>query len=51
MPTRRTFELVILTIVLAQPALAMVHLWLRKHIATTSPGVSSDIARVGVEII
>lgn len=51
MPTRRTFELVILTIVLAQPALAMVHLWLRKHVATTGPGLGNDAARVGIEII
>lgn len=51
MPTRRTFELTVLTIILAQPALSLVRLWLRKYIATTSPGVTSDVARAGVEIL
>lgn len=43
--------MVILTIVLAQPALSLVRLWLRKYVATTSPGVTSDVARAGVEIL
>jgi hypothetical protein len=51
MPTRRTFELVIITVILAQPALAVVRLWLKKHVATTSPGIGSDVARAGVEIL
>lgn len=51
MPTRRTFELIVMVVVLAQPALAMVKLWTRKHIVTTGDGVTSDVARVVEQII
>lgn len=51
MPTRRTFELIIITVVLAQPAMSVIRLWLRKHVATTQPGLGSDIARAGIELL
>lgn len=51
MPTRRTFEMVVLTVVLAQPALAMIRLWLRKHVVTTGTGAAADAARAGIQIL
>lgn len=51
MPTRRTFEMTVLVIVLMQPALAMIKLWTRKHIAVTGDGATADAARVVTEII
>jgi len=44
-------ELVIIVTILAQPALSVVKLWLRKHVATTSPGITSDVARAGIEVL
>lgn len=51
MPTRRTFEMVVLVVVLMQPALAMVKLWTRKHIAVTGDGATADVARVVTQIV
>ena len=51
MPNRRTFELVVIVVVLMAPALSMVHLWARKHLATTANAVTSDAAAVVTEII
>jgi hypothetical protein len=51
MPTRRTFELVVITVVLMAPALSMIHLWARKHLATTAAGASSDAAAVATQIL
>lgn len=51
MPTRRTFELVVITVVLMAPALSMINLWARKHIVTTGNGATADAARVLEEII
>lgn len=51
MPTRRTFELVVMVVVLSQPALAMIKLWTRKHIVTTGNGAGSDVARVVTQLI
>jgi hypothetical protein len=51
MPTRRTFELVVITVVLMAPALAMVSLWLRKHIVTTGNTVTADAATVALQVI
>jgi hypothetical protein len=50
-PTRRTFELVVITIVLMAPALSMVQLWMRKHIAVTGNSATADAARVGASIL
>lgn len=38
MPTRRTFELVVITIVLMQPVLAMAKLWSVKTMGTAKEG-------------
>ena len=35
---RRTFETVILVVVLMQPVLGLVRLWAHKAVATTAPG-------------
>lgn len=51
MPTRRTFELVVITVVLMAPALSMIQIWMRKHIATTGNSGTSDAARVVEQII
>ena len=51
MPTRRTFELVVITVVLMAPALSMIQLWLRKHVAVNGNGPTADAARVGIEIL
>jgi hypothetical protein len=51
MPTRRTFELVVITVVLMAPALAMVQLWLKKHIVVTGTGVTAEAAAVGLNIL
>ena len=52
MPTRRTMEMTILVVILAQPALACVRLWLRKHVAVASPGaLTTDAAAVGAFLL
>lgn len=38
MPTRRTFELIIITVALMKPAMAMVHLWGLKAYREANPG-------------
>jgi hypothetical protein len=51
MPTRRTFELVVITVVLMAPALSLIHLWARKHMVTTANAVTSDAAAVVTQIL
>lgn len=51
MPTRRTFELVVITVVLLAPALSMIQLWARKHLATAAAGASGEAAAVVTEIL
>lgn len=51
MPTRRQFEMTVIVIVLMAPALAMVQLWLRKHIAITGTGPTAEAATVALNII
>ena len=51
MPTRRTFELVVITVVLMAPAFAMINLWLKKHIVVTGNGVTADAAAVALQIL
>ena len=41
----------ILVIILSQPAISVVRLWLRKFVATSGPGVPADAARAGIEIL
>lgn len=51
MPTRRTFELVVITVVLMAPAFAMVQLWLKKHISVTGTGATAEAATVALNIL
>jgi hypothetical protein len=37
-PTRRIFELIIVTAVLIHPAMGLVHLWSKKTLDTHDPG-------------
>lgn len=47
MPTRRIFELAIVTAILARPAFGLVDLWARKTLGTSQPGsVSHGAAEV-----
>jgi hypothetical protein len=50
-PNRRTFELIVIVGVLLVPALAMVKLWSRKHLATTVNAATADAAAVVNQII
>ena len=38
MPTRRTMELIVITVVLLHPVVALAKLWSHKTMATTPPG-------------
>jgi hypothetical protein len=51
MPTRRTFELVVITVILMAPALSMVQLWARKHLVTSATAATSDAAAVVAQIL
>jgi len=52
MPTRRTFELIVITVVLMHAgALSMVKLWARKHLATTANAATSDAAAVVTQVL
>jgi hypothetical protein len=51
MPTRRTMELIVITTVLLAPVLSMVHLWARKHLATTANTATSDAAAVITQLV
>jgi hypothetical protein len=51
MPTRRTFELIVITVVLLAPALSMVNLWARKHIVVSGNGPTAEAAHVAAEIL
>lgn len=41
MPTRRVFELMVVTVILATPALGTVKLWAKKTLATHDQGTLS----------
>lgn len=43
MPNRRTMELVIITVLLLHPVLAMAHTWANKHIATHDASTVGEI--------
>ncbi len=51
MPTRRTFELMVLTIILVHPVIRMAHIWAAKHIATASPGATTTAAEVVATVL
>jgi hypothetical protein len=44
-------ELTVMVIVLAQPALALMRLWIRKHIVTSGQGPTTDAARVASQLL
>jgi hypothetical protein len=44
-------ELTVMVVILSQPALALVRLWLRKHIVTSGQGVTTDAARVATQLL
>lgn len=43
MPNRRTMELVVITVLLLHPVLAMAHTWANKHIATHDSSTVGEI--------
>lgn len=43
MPNRRTMELVVITVLLLHPVLAMVHTWANKHIATHDASTVGEV--------
>ena len=46
MPTRRTMELMIVTVILLHPVIRMAHIWAAKHLATSdnqSTGVAAEV--------
>ena len=51
MPTRRTFEMTVIVVVLMAPAFAMVQLWLKKHIAVTGTGPTAEAATIALNTI
>lgn len=46
MPTRRTMELVIVTVVLMHPVIRMARIWAHKHLATSSNPATGTVAEV-----
>ena len=50
MPTRRTFELMIVTVVLLHPVIRMAHIWAAKHLVTSSNGTTGAAAEVVLQV-
>jgi len=50
MPNRRTFELIVVTVILLHPALSMVRIWSGKHLATKGDQGSGAAASVTAEL-
>ena len=47
MPTRRTMELIVITVVLMHPVVALAKLWAHKTLATSAEGsVSHESAKI-----
>lgn len=44
MPTRRTMELVVVTVVLLHPVIRMARIWAAKHLATSTNPVTTTAA-------
>ena len=51
MPTRRTFELIIVTVILVHPVIRAAHLWAAKHLATSANEATSTAAEVAIQIL
>lgn len=50
MPTRRTFELIIVTVVLLHPVIRMAHIWAAKHLATSNTDATGVAAEVVLQV-
>lgn len=46
MPTRRTMELVVVTVVLLHPVIRMARIWAHKHLATSNNPATGVVAEV-----
>lgn len=52
MPTRRVFELMVVTVILAAPALGTVKLWAKKTLSTHAEGtISHGIGEIMVVLL
>lgn len=52
MPTRRVFELMLVTAVLVRPAFGVTLMWARRQLATQPPGaITHGIAEVVVNVL
>lgn len=51
MPTRRTMELVIVTVVLLHPVIRLAHVWAAKHLATSGNEQTGTVAEVVLNIV
>lgn len=51
MPTRRTMELVVVTVVLLHPVVSMARIWLAKHLRTSSNDTTTAAAEVAATIL
>jgi len=50
MPNRRTFELIIVTVILLHPALSLVRIWSHKHLAVHGDQGTGTGASVAAEL-
>ncbi len=50
MPNRRTFELMIVTVVLVHPVIRMARIWAAKHLATSSNPATTEAAEVVLHV-
>jgi hypothetical protein len=51
MPTRRTMELMIVTVVLLHPVISMWRIWAAKHLATSNNQSTSAGAEVALNVL
>lgn len=51
MPTRRTMELMIVTVVLLHPVISMWRIWAAKHLATSSNESTGAGAEVALTVL
>ena len=51
MPTRRTFELIVVSVILLHPVIRMAHIWASKHLVTSSNPSTGTAAEVVLQIV
>lgn len=51
MPTRRTMELVVVTVILLHPVIRMAHIWAAKHLATSNNDQTGVAAEVVLQVV